>query len=440
MRNRLTLVILLGIGLLISLRALASPPIAHWQTSNGARVYYIHAPELPMVDIQLVFDAGSARDGRREGLAALTNLMLDKGAGDWDEETIIRRFESLGARYSSDSLRDMASINLRSLSGEEHLKGAVELFSAIVAQPRFDETILERERQQVLIALKAEADDPGDIAERAFYKALYRKHPYASSPIGRSKTVKRIKRKHLVGFHRQYYVARNAVVAIVGDVSRKQARELAEQITAGLPAGEAAPELPQPRPLKKAREVVIEHDSQQSHLLMGYLGMYRGDPDYMALYVGNHILGGGGFGSRILEEIREKRGLSYSAYSYFYPMRVPGPFLMGLQTRNEKLDEAEAVLRQTLHRFIAEGPTAEELKAAKQNITGGFPLRIDSNRDKLAYLAMIGFYKLPLDYLETFNARVQAVTLEQVRDAFARRVNPENLLKVVVGGTGGNGR
>lgn len=434
MRLRFSLFLLLCLGLLLSLRALAAPAIQHWTTANGARVYYIHAPELPMVDVEVVFDAGSARDGKRGGLALFTNMMLDKGAGDWDEETILRGFESLGAQYGSDSRRDMASVSLRSLSRKDLLDPALEMFAAILTKPHFDERLIERERQQLLISLKAEADDPGEIAERAFYKALYGKHPYAGMPMGTAKSVKRITQVQMQAFHQQYYVGRNAVVAIVGDVGLKQAKSMAEQITAGLPAGEAAAPIPAPKPIKKARDKVISYNSQQSHLLLGGLGMDRDDPDYMALYVGNHILGGGGFGSRILEEVREKRGLSYSAYSYFYPMRELGPFIMGLQTRNEKLVEAEMVMRDTLQRFVAEGPTVTELQAAKQNISGGFPLRIDSNRDKLAYLALIGFYHLPLDYLETFSARVEAVTLEQVRDAFARRVDPERLVKVVVGG------
>ncbi len=441
MRIRFTviLLLLLGLGLLFTLRSLASPAIEHWQTGNGARVYYIPAPELPMVDIQVVFDAGSARDQRHQGLAMLTNLMLDKGAGQWDEETLIRRFESLGAQYGAESLRDMATVSLRSLTREPLLDEALELFAAIIAHPHFDEAILERERQQMQVALRAEADDPGEIAQRAFYKALYGKHPYASSPMGNRKSLQGITRKQLLKFHQQYYVARNAVIAIVGDVDREQAEALAQRISGGLAEGEAAQELPQPKALQKPQTVNLTHDSQQSHLLLGHLGMRRDDPDYMALYVGNHILGGSGFGSRVLEEIREKRGLSYSAYSYFLPMRKAGPFMMGLQTRNEKLEEAEAVLRDTLNQFIAEGPTAEELHAAKQNITGGFPLRIDSNRDKLAYLSMIGFYGLPLDYLDTFSQRAESVTLEQIQDAFARRVDPEHMVTVVVGGAVDNG-
>jgi zinc protease len=162
--------------------------------------------------------------------------------------------------------------------------------------------------------------------------------------------------------------------------------------------------------------------------------MRRGDPDYLPLYVGNHILGGSGLVSRISDEVREKRGLSYSAYSYFVPMRVAGPFTLGLQTRNENRAEALAVLRQTLARYVGEGPTDEELLAAKKNITGGFPLNIDSNSDILGYIAMIGFYGLPLDYLDTFNQRVEAVTAAQIRDAFARRVHPERMVTVTVGG------
>ena len=161
--------------------------------------------------------------------------------------------------------------------------------------------------------------------------------------------------------------------------------------------------------------------------------MKRGDPDYFALYVGNHVLGGSGLVSRISDEIREKRGLAYSAYSYFFPMHVAGPFMMGLQTRTEKTSEAIALLQKTLRKYIDEGPTAEELKASKQNITGGFPLRLDSNAKIIGNLAVIGFYGLPLDYLDTFNRHVEAVSVKDIRDAFRRRIDPDDLVTVTVG-------
>ena len=168
---------------------------------------------------------------------------------------------------------------------------------------------------------------------------------------------------------------------------------------------------------------------------MGQPGLYRGDPDYFPLYVGNHILGGSGLVSRLAEEVREKRGLSYSVYSYFYPSRKPGPFTLGLQTRNDQVAEALNVVRNELRKFVTDGPTAEELDDAKKNITGGFPLRISSNKKIVEYITMIGFYDLPLDYLETFTARIQAVTLEDIRDAFRRRLNPDAMVTVTVGGT-----
>jgi len=226
-------------------------------------------------------------------------------------------------------------------------------------------------------------------------------------------------------------VANNALVVIVGDLDRPAAETLAERLVGRLPAGEKAPALAAPVALSGT--VRKAYPSTQTHILVGQLGMRRGDPDYFPLYVGNHILGGGGFSSRILKVIRDEHGLAYSAYSYFVPMRVEGPFIMGLQTKNASREQALELLDETLRRFITEGPTAKELNHARKNITGGFPLRIDSNSDIAGYVAMIGFYDLPLDYLQQFNARIEAVTAEQIRDAFRRRIDPDRLVTVMVG-------
>ncbi|MEO6696946.1 MAG: pitrilysin family protein, partial [Gammaproteobacteria bacterium] len=234
--------------------------------------------------------------------------------------------------------------------------------------------------------------------------------------------------------HQHYYVARNAVIAIVGAVTRKEAETLAETLVGKLPEGEAAAELPQVQNLDAGRTIEIAHPSAQTHILVGQPGISRSDPDYFPLVVGNHILGGNGLVARLAEEIREKRGLSYSTYSYFQPMRQPGPYTLGLQTRNEQTQEALKVLRDTLKTYVENGPTAAELKAAKQNITGGFALRIDSNASLLDYLALIGYYNLPLDYLDSYNKKVEQVTLEQIRDAFKRRIKPEQMVTVIVGG------
>ncbi len=414
--------------------AVASPEIQHWKTSNGARVYFVAAPQLPMLDIRVVFDAGSARDGKLPGLALMTNALLDAGASDLDEETIAERLEGLGAQLSSTALRDMAMVSLRSLSDARYLDPAVAILARIIGEPRFPEEVFQRERKRLLVSLRAEQQSPGDIASKAFYRAIYGEHPYASPVNGTEESLQALRRSDLQRFHQRYYVAANAVVALVGDLTREEAEKLAEQLVAPLSTGTAAPSLPAVKPLAGAVERSLPHPSTQTHILLGQPGMTRTDPDYMALYVGNHILGGSGFGSRIMTEIREKRGLAYSAYSFFLPMRRKGPFQMGLQTRNETAAEAERLLREILVRFIEEGPTEKELIAAKKNITGSFPLRIDSNRDILEYIAMIGFYGLPLDYLETFNQRVEAVTGEAIRDAFRRRIDPRRLAAIRVGG------
>ncbi len=412
----------------------ASPEIQHWSTDNGARVYYVNAPELPMVDIRVVFDAGSARDGDKPGLAALSHALLDQGAGGRDADTIAETLGGLGAQLSGDSLRDMAYLQLRSLDDEALLEPALATFIDIIARPDYPEKAVERERGRTLTGLRYQEQSPGDIASRAFYRALYGEHPYAHPSDGTQESVAAIGRDDLIAYHRRYYAAANAVIAIVGSPDRAEAESIAARIARALPEGEAAPAPPAVMPLADGLERSIVHPSSQTHLLVGQPGMRRGDPDYFPLYVGNHILGGGGLVSRIIEEIREKRGLSYSAYSYFAPMRVEGPFTLGLQTQNAKADEALAVLRATLAHFVEEGPTAAELEAAKRNITGGFPLKVDSNRDIIDYIALIGFYGLPMDHLARFNERIEAVTLEQIRDAFQRRIHPQRMVVVRVGG------
>jgi zinc protease len=221
-------------------------------------------------------------------------------------------------------------------------------------------------------------------------------------------------------------------VAIVGDLSIDAARALAEQLTSRLaPGGDVA--LPVVVPPEAGGTVRVAHPSTQSHVLLGLPALARDDPDYLPLLVGNYVLGGGGFVSRLMTEIRSKRGLAYSVYSYFYPYTRFGPFEVGLQTRRDQANEALKRVQHVIAEFVARGPTEAELKAAKQSLVGGFPLRIDTNRKLLEQLAVIGYYRLPLDWLDEYPARLEAVTLEQIRGAFARRIDPEKLAIVVVG-------
>jgi zinc protease len=421
---------------LASTAALASPlKIEHWTLANGAHVHLVEAHDLPMVQLRVVFDAGAARDPRgRSGVALLTSGMLEEGTGALSADDIARRFEDLGAEFGAAAERDMATVDLRSLSDPKLLEPALDLFAQILASPSFPHDALERERARLLVALARDAQSPGTIATRAFYRELYGEHPYAADPQGEDTSIKAITRDDLVGHHKRYYVGKNAHLVIVGDVTKRDARKIAEHILGKLPAGEPAPALPAVPALDKARERRIDFPATQSHVFLGQPGMTRDDPDYFPLYVGNYILGGGGLVSRLSDEVREKRGLSYSVYSYFLPMRVSGPFVMGLQTKNTQRAEAITLIRKVLEDFVKNGPTDKELEAAKKHITGGFPLRIDSNRKIADNLAVIAFYDLPLTWLDDYIKRVEAVTSEQIRDAFRRRVHPDKLVDVVVGG------
>ncbi|MBI5782635.1 MAG: insulinase family protein [Gammaproteobacteria bacterium] len=414
----------------------AGPKIQHWTLSNGARVYFVESRELPMLQVRVVFDAGSSRDpAEKAGVANLTAAMLDEGAGGLGADEIASRFEGVGAEFGAGADRDMASVNLRSLSDSALLDPALELFARVLATPAFPAENLERQRGQVLVSLQKDAQSPGAIAEKAFYRELYGPHPYASDPLGNEKSLKAITREDLLAFHRRHYVGANAWVVIVGDASKRQARNIAERIIGKLPAGNAMPPLPPVRTLYSGWRKQIAFPATQTHISMGHPGVRRGDPDYFPLYVGNYILGGGGLVSRLSVEVREKHGLSYSVYSYFLPLRMPGPLSIGLQTKNTQRDEALKLVRQVLKDFVAKGPTGEELEAAKKHITGSFPLRLDSNGKIAENLAMIGFYGLPLTYLDDFIPRVEAVSVDQVRKAFRRRVHPDHMVTVIVGGT-----
>lgn len=420
--------------LCLSPQALAILPIEHWQAASGAKVYFVANRDLPMLDVSVDFPAGSAYDSReKSGTAAMTHGLLRLGADGLAEDEIARRFADVGAGIGGRFDADRAGLSLRTLSDPVRRGVALDLLARILRAPQFPASVLEREKVRQIGALREADLRPDTQASRTFYRLVYRDHPYSYRSVGDVETVARLTRDDLLDFYRRHYVADRAVVAIMGDVSRPEAEAIAEQLTGGLPRGGAAAELPAVEPLPQAVTRIVAHPATQSHILIGAPGIRRDDPEYFALFVGNHILGGGGFVSRINEEVRQKRGMAYSAYSYFAPQRARGPFIIGMQTRRDQAEEALAVVRRTLRDFIDGGPTEEELLAAKKNIVGGFPMRIDSNRKIHEYLAAIGFYNLPVNYLETFVANIERVSVADIRAAFARRVDPERLVTVVVG-------
>ncbi len=413
----------------------AIPEIQSWQSTNGGKVLFIETQALPMVDVKLIFAGGSARDGQLPGVALLTNTLLASGAGDWDADEIAEQLDGIGAVLTTDSARDMALVNLRTLSDKDKLQQALAIMQTVISRPQFNPSDLIRDKRRLLAMLQHKQQQPSTVAADAFNELLYGSHPYAHPSEGREQSINAISRDELLAFHRQYYVARNAVLALVGDLSRAEAVAIAEQLLTALPAGEPAPALPEVRIPEAPQLRKISMPITQTHILLGQPVIARGDPDYFPLYVGNHILGGSGFGSRLMDEIREQRGLAYDTRSYFLPMAAAGPFRATVETRNEQADEAHRLLLDAVKRFVAEGPDEEELNHAIQNITGSFPMQVDSNSDLIGYIGMMGFYNYPLDHLQTFTSRIRAVTVEQIRDAFQRRLSPENFVTVIVGGS-----
>ena len=416
--------------------AFATLPIQHWQTPSGARVYFIESRDLPILDISVDFDGGSSTDtADKSGRAGLTLHLLSLGAGGLSEDQVAKGLADVGAQLGAHFDQDRAGVSLRTLSSAKERNQALDIFGRVIQRPEFARDVLEREKARVIAGLKEADTKPGTIADRVLMKMLYGSHPYGLRGSGEVDSVSGLQRDDLANFYRSRYTVGNAVIAIMGDVSRAEATAIAESLTKELPQGKPADVLSEVTPpTPNTRK--IAHPATQSHIALAYPGLKRVDPDYFPLLVGNHVLGGGGFTSRLMEEIRQKRGLAYSVQSHFAPLREKGPFEIGLQTRKEQSEDALVLTRKVLSDFAAGGPTEKELIEAKQNIVGSFPLRIDSNKKIIGFLAMIGFYKLPLTYLDDYVKAVEKVTVSQVKDAFQRRINPDGMVTVVVGAVG----
>jgi zinc protease len=428
LRASVTLVLLAA-----ALPAHARVQIERWVTQSGARAYFVETHALPIVDVSVEFAAGSAYDPReRAGVGRLALTLLKAGSARYSEAEVDRRIADAGAQLQENFDPDRAGFALRTLSSEAERKVSVDTLADLLQSPRFASEVFEREKARA-IANAAEAEtQPDRIAEERLYALMYPSHPYGST--AKPATLSAVTLEDVQRHYRAHYGSADATVTIVGDLSSAAARALAEELTSRLAKGEEG-KLPPVAPPMSTKALLVGHPSTQAHVLLGVPALARTDPDYFPLLVGNYILGGGGFVSRLMTEVRSKHGLAYSVYSYFQPLAQRGPFQVGLQTRRDQASEALKRAQDVIVEFVARGPSDAELKAAKKSLVGGFPLRIDTNRKLLEQLSAIGFYNLPLDWLDEYPARLQAVTLEQIRRAFALRVDPQKLAIVVVGAT-----
>lgn len=423
--------------------AYAILPIEHLDSVKGAQAYLVQTKALPMVDIEISIDAGERYDpSGKSGLASMTANLMSYGVrtekGVLGEAQIADEIADLGVDIGTSVSGERAIMRIRSLSRADLRDRAVQLAAGMLSAPTYDTKIVEREKQRSITGLLDAETKPDFVLERQFKKSVYGDYPLANSPS--VKSIQGITAADLMAFHRQFYRGERMIVSIVGDVTPSQANQIVKTLLQGIPpSGSAIPVLPiyQRSPVESLaeREVDIRFDSQQAHIAMGMSAITRDNPDYFPLIVGNYILGGGGFVSRLMSEVREKRGLAYSVFSYFAPGKNVGIFQAGLQTKNDQAALALDVMSSTMAKFIEEGPSSAELAAAKANLINGYPLRIDNNRKLLDNVSAIAWYGLPLDTLETWTKQVDAVTQEQVKAAFQKYLAMDRMKIVVLGAT-----
>lgn len=417
-------------------------PIEHWQQANGAQIWLVQSDSLPMVDVQIDFDGGQRRNPANQiGLASATANMLGKGVKAahgkpaLDEDQLGEAWADLGASFDASASSDRFTFRLRSLTDSKLLPQATALAAQQIGQPAWPQPVWQRERAQWSAAIREAQTQPGTIANDNFAKAVYGNHPYGYTTTPQS--LQHIDTKDMQAFYAQHVLPCRAKATIVGNVDKAQADQLVSALLADLPADAQCASLPnvaEVAPLTHAAEQRIPFASEQAQVLIGQPGIKRDDPDFLTLLVANHILGGSGFGSRLMEEVREKRGLVYGVYSGFSPGNHAGAFTIGLQTRADQAEEAAQLVHEIVADFVANGPTEKELQDAKANLIGGFALRIDSNAKLLGNVANIAWNDLPLDYLNTWSDKVQAITVEDIRTALKKHLQPEAMVTVVVGG------
>lgn len=438
--KQVSLAIALMAGLLVSAHAIL--PIEKLDSFKGAQAYLVQTKALPMVDIEISIDAGDRYDPEsKSGLATVAGQLMNYGAkserGFLNEAQIADEIADLGANLGVSVSGERAVMRIRTLSRKDLRDRAVLLASTMLSAPTYDAKILTREKQRMTTELLESETKPESVLDRRFRKSVYGNYPLANSPTVQS--IANIGALDLQQFHKQFYRGDRMIVSIVGDVSKAEATEIVQSLLQRVPqsSGPAIAQLPEfersPIEPLSQREITIPFDSQQAHIAMGMTAVTRSNPDYFPLLVGNYVLGGGGFVSRLMSEVREKRGLAYSVFSYFAPGKDAGIFQAGLQTKNDQAALALEVMSSTIAQFIADGPTLSELDAAKSNLVNGYSLRIDNNRKLLDNVSSIAWNDLPLDTMEVWTKQIEAVSLDQVKTAFQKYLAMDRMKIVVLG-------
>ncbi len=409
----------------------AGPAVTRTQLDNGLRLVLSEQPAVPIVAIDCLVDGGARVDPvELPGLAALTGALLEEGTKGRSGQDISKQIDSLGGSFSTGTASDWVNVGASVLSRD--FETGFDLVARSLREPTFPEEAVERLRADTLGELQASEEHPGYLASRGFRKALFGSSPYGHPAHGNEASVKAIKRSEIIEFHQNWIVPERTICAIVGDVKPNRMEEVARKKLGSWKRGQPLPE-PAPAKAPPARDVLIDMPTTQANIVIGQIGVDRKNPDFFAIRLMNHILGGGGFQSRLVDTVRDENGLAYSVHSGFGSNRLPGAFQVVLQTKVESASAAIDLVRAEIAKIHEDGVTQDELEAAQDYLTGNFPLSLDSTSKLTGFLAQVEYFGLGNDYIETYGDRIRAVSTKDVGAAANKYLEPNALVQIVVG-------
>lgn len=425
-----------GLTFFAGLCVLAVPAMAEIEiqeviSPKGHTAWMVEDHSIPFVALEIAFRGGTSLDSAEKGGATyLMAGLLEEGSGDLPAQEYARVLESLAASFAYDVDRDSLSISARFLS--ENSDEAVELLRQTLTDPRFDQDALDRVRAQVLAGLRSDAKDPNDIAGRVLAEQAFGNDPYGRAEKGNIETVSALTRQDMFDAHEAALATDRVFVSAVGDITAEQLGEILDEVLEGLP--ETGGDLPGPVSVGLTGGItIVDYDTPQSVALFGHAGIERDDPRFFAAFTMNQILGGGSFESRLMTEVREKRGLTYGAYAYLVPRDRAALYMGSFASANSKMAEAVEVTKGEWQRMAIEGVTSQELQDAKTYLTGAYPLRFDGNGRIASILVGMQLDGLPMDYVLTRNDNIEAITLDEINNVASEILQPDNLRFVVVG-------
>jgi len=423
-----------------SLAMLASPPLsrsAHAmniqtiKSPGGINAWLVEEHSVPLIALRFGFDGGNSQDpAGKDGVANFITAMMDEGAGDLTSSEFQERMEDIAMRMSYDDAKDAFYGSFETLTVNRDK--AIDLLKLAVQQPRFDAEAVERIRQQLLANLAYADKDPEKVAGREWFATAFAGHPYARPSNGTVETVSKITREDLAAFHKRNFAKSNLKVVVVGDIDAVALGKMLDDVFGGLPETADLTPVEKTMPVA-AQQKIVEMNVPQSVAVFGLGAMARKDPDFMAAFVVNHILGGGGFSAKLMEEVREKRGLAYSVYSYLQPFQHTSILSGSVATKNESMAESLAIIRAELKKMADNGPSPDDLTAAKDYLTGSYALRFDTNSKIASQLLGLQIEGFGTDYVDQRNKIIEAITMDDVKRVAKRLLKADEMIVTVVG-------